>query len=125
MNVETGQISENVELENLDENETENFKKEWRQRSAHSDLLHHSHHPYHHQINSNRLYHPSSRSQLAIEHNSSNRQHQKSSYRPHFNHSNTIDLTNDDVEEIEQLPLPTKRKGSSSSSNNRKHRSNR
>ncbi|CAF0772527.1 unnamed protein product [Didymodactylos carnosus] len=34
LNAETGQISENVELENLDEEETEGFKNEWRQRSG-------------------------------------------------------------------------------------------
>ncbi len=147
MNVETGQISENVELENLDEDETDDFKKEWRERSAHTGRLRHPHHPYHHQINSTRSYHPSSGSQLAIEHRSSNgssnRQHQKSSkhvnnssHRPQFQHSDTIDLTEDtpvedDVEEIEQLPLPVKRKASSSSSSSndvniqRKHRQNR
>jgi hypothetical protein len=61
-----------------------------------------------------------------------------SSQRSHFHPSDTIDLTNDspiveEVEEIEQLPLPqtlpTKRKASSSSSNDidiqRKHRQNR
>ncbi len=135
MNVETGQISENVELENLDEDETDDFKKEWRQRSTQAGLVRHSHHPYHHQINSNHFYQPSSRSQLAIEHGSSNRQYPRSSkyvnnssHRPPFQYSDTIDLT-DDVEEIEQLPLPAKRKASSSSSSNdvniqRKHRQN-
>jgi hypothetical protein len=143
MNVQTGQISENVELENLDEDETDDFKKEWRQRSAHTGLLRRPPHPYHRQLNSNRPYHSPSRSQLAIEHGSSNRQHQRptknvnhSSYRPQFHHSDTIDLTEDtpvedDVEEIEQLPLPVKRKASSSSSSSndvniqRKHRQNR
>jgi hypothetical protein len=152
MNVQTGQISENVELENLDEEETDNFKKEWRHRSAHAGLIRRPHHHYHHQIGSNRLHHPASRSQqaqLAIEHGSptrlSNRQHQKpskhfhnSSQRPQLHHSDTIDLTEDtpvedDVEEIEQLPLsqalPVKRKASSSSSSDidahRKHRQNR
>jgi hypothetical protein len=154
MNVETGQISENVELENLDEEETDNFKKEWRERSTRAGISRHPHHSFNHrQLASNRLYHPSSGShqpQLAIEHNSStgsssNRHHQKSSrhmnhssQRPQFHHSDTIDLTNDspiveEVEEIEQLPLPqvlpAKRKASSSSSNDvnihRKHRQNR
>jgi hypothetical protein len=154
MNVETGQISENVELENLDEEETDNFKKEWRQRSNQAGLPRHPHHPYHnhhHPIVSNRLHHPSSGSQLAIEHGvstgSSNRQHQKSSkhhnnssHRPKFHQSDTIDLTEDtpieeDVEEIQQLPLPqplpVKRKASTSSSSSndvniqRKHRQNR
>jgi hypothetical protein len=154
MNVETGQISENIELENLDEEETDSFKKEWRERSGRSGISRRPHHSYnHHQLPSNRLYHPSSGShqpQLAIEHNSSigsssNRHHQKSSrhmnnssQRSHFHHLDTIDLTNDspiveEVEEIEQLPLPqtlpTKRKASSSSSNDvdiqRKHRQNR
>jgi len=127
MNVQTGQISENVELENLDENETDDFKKEWRQRSAHhAGLIRHSYHPYH----QNHLYQPSSRSQLAIEHGSSNRQRQKSSK---IHHSDTIDLTKDtstedDIEEIEQLSLPVKRKASTSSNNvnnQRKHRQNR
>ncbi|CAF0743402.1 unnamed protein product [Didymodactylos carnosus] len=36
LNAETGQISENVELENLDEEETEDFKNEWKQRSGRS-----------------------------------------------------------------------------------------
>jgi hypothetical protein len=146
MNVETGQISENVELENLDEEETNDFKKEWRERSGRAGISrrpHHSynHHHHHHQLPSNRLYHPSSGShqpQLALEHNSSiesssNRHHQKSSrhmnhssQRPLVRHSDTIDLTNDspiveEIEEIEQLPLPqvlpVKRKASSSSSN--------
>jgi hypothetical protein len=153
MNVGTGQISENVELENLDEDETDDFKKEWRQRSANAGLHRRSHHHYHHQLGSNRHYHPSSRSQqqpqLAIEQGSStglsNRQHQKSSskhmnntsQRSQVRHSDTIDLTEDtpivEVEEIEQLPSPqslsVKRKASSSSSSNvdiqRKHRQNR
>jgi cell envelope opacity-associated protein A len=132
MNVETGQISENVELENLDEDETDDFKKEWRQRSTHASLIRHPHHPYHHQINSNRFYQPSSGSQLAIEHGSSNRQYPRSSkhvnnssHQPQFHHSDTIDLT-DDVEEIGQLPLPVKRKASSNNVNiQRKHRQNR
>jgi hypothetical protein len=139
MNANTGQISENVELENLDEEETDDFKKEWRQRSAHAGLARRPHHSYHHhhQIDSSQ---PSSRSQLAIEHTSSNRQPQKSSkhpnsssHRPQFHHSDTIDLTEDtpveeDIQEIEQVPLPVKRKASSSSSNDvnnqRKHRQN-
>jgi hypothetical protein len=145
MNVETGQISENVELENLDEDETDSFKREWRERSTRAGISRHPHHSYnhhhHHQLPSNRLYHPSSSShqpQLALEHNSSNgssssnRHHQKSSkhlnhpsQRTHFHHSDTIDLTNDspiiqEVDELEQLrstqALPTKRKASSSSS---------
>jgi len=151
MNVETGQISENVELENLDEEETDDFKREWGERSGRAGMSRRPHHSYnHHQLASNRLYHPSSGShqpQLAIEHNSStgSRYHQKpskyinnSSQRSHFHHSDTIDLTDDspiveEVEEIEQLPLPqtlsVKRKASSSSSNDvdiqRKHRQNR
>lgn len=157
MNVGTGQISENVELENLDENETDDFNKEWRERSARAGLSRHPHHPYRqHQLPSHRLYHPSPRSsqpQLAIEHSSStaassnrHHHHQKSSrhvnnasQRPEYQHSDTIDLTEDspiieEVEEIEQLPssqtLPTKRKASTSSNdvnNNhqRKHRQNR
>lgn len=150
MNVETGQISENVELENLDEEETDSFKREWRERSTRAGIARHPHHSFnHHQLTSNRLYHPSSRGshqpQLAIEHNPSNRHHQKSSrhlnnssQRPQFHHSDTIDLTNDspiieEVDEVEQLPLPqvlpVKRKASTSSSNDinnqRKHRQNR
>jgi hypothetical protein len=156
MNVETGQINENVELENLDEEETDEFKKEWRERSTRAGISRRPHHSYnHHQLPSNRLYHPSSGShqpQLALEHNSStgsssNRYHQKSSrhmnhssQRPYFHHSDTIDLTDDspiveeeEIEEIEQLPLPqvlpVKRKASSSSSNDvdaqRKYRQNR
>ncbi len=135
MNVETGQISENVELENLDEDETDDFKKEWRQRSTHAGLIRHSHHPYHHhhhhQINSNRSHHPSSGSQLAIEHTSSPRSHQrptKNVHRPQYHRPDTIDLTEDtpvedDIEEIEQLPLPVKRKASSHDvQTQRKHR---
>jgi hypothetical protein len=134
MNAQTGQISENVELENLDEDETDNFKKEWRQRSAQAGIHRHPHRSYHHrhQIDSHR---PTSRSQLAIEHtSSSNRQHQKSSkHRPQVHHSDTIDLTQDtpneeDVQEIEQSSLPVKRKASSSTvndvNNQRKHRQN-
>ncbi|CAF0754115.1 unnamed protein product [Adineta steineri] len=137
MNVETGQISENVELENLDENETDGFKQEWRQRSTHAGIPRHPHHPYfnhHHQITSNRLHHPSSGSQpaqLAIEQGvpaeASNRSYQKSSasYRPDYHHSDTIDLTEDtpvedDIQEIQELPAAqsssAKRKASSSSS---------
>jgi len=76
MNVETGQISENIELENLDEEETDSFKKEWRERSGRAGISRRPHHSYnHHQLPSNRLYHPSSggshQPQLAIEHNSS------------------------------------------------------
>ncbi|CAM4755919.1 unnamed protein product [Rotaria magnacalcarata] len=136
MNTTTGQISENVELENLDEDEADNFKTEWRQRSAHGGVNYrHPHHPYYQQIGSNRSFNPSSRpqsAQLAIEHNSasglSSRQHKKSSknfnnssHRPQHHYSNTIDLTGDtrienDVEEIRHLPSPqslsTKRKPS-------------
>ena len=144
MNVETGQISENVELENLDEEQTDEFKREWRQRSVRAGIPRHSHHPYHHQITSSR-HHPASGShqpQLALEHSSSsapNRHHKipgrqlhHSSQRPTLHHSDTIDLTRDSpiIEEVdddvdddnddEQLslpqPLPVKRKASSSSS---------
>jgi hypothetical protein len=153
MNIGTGQISENVELENLDEEETDDFKREWRERSARAGLSRRSHHPHHHQLASNRLYHhPSSGShqpQLAIEHghsagSSSNRYRpnsskytNSSSQHPKFHHSDTIDLTDDspiiiqEVEEIEQLPLPqhlpVKRKASSSNDVNiqRKHRQSR
>ncbi|CAF0730946.1 unnamed protein product [Rotaria sp. Silwood1] len=152
MNVETGQISENVELENLDEDETDSFKREWRQRSTLTGLSRRPHHSYHHrQLASNHSHHPSSQSQLAIEHNSSNsslsnRYHQKSSskhinnlsQRPQFHRSDTIDLTDDspkieEIEEIEQSPSPqvlsAKRKASSSYTNDtdiqRKHRQNR
>ncbi|CAF1023086.1 unnamed protein product [Rotaria sordida] len=153
MHVGTGQISENVELENLDEDETDNFKKEWRERSTLAGLSRRPQHSYHHrQLASNRLHHPSSQPQLAIEHNSSNnlssnRYHQKSSskninnlsQRPQYHRSDTIDLTDDspkieEIEEIEQSPLPqilpVKRKASSSSYTNdtdiqRKHRHNR
>ena len=88
MNTATGQISENVELENLDEEQTDEFRREWHQRSAHAGINHHyhPHHPYHPQIVSNRFYTPSSRTPsapLAIEHSASNRsssrQHKKSS----------------------------------------------
>lgn len=151
MNAATGQISENVELENLDEEEAEHFKKEWRERSAHAGLGRRTHHPYHHrQLPSGRLHHPSSQQaqpQLAIEYNSSNgqpshRHNQRSS--KYANHSSqrsqsyqpdTIDLTGDTprIEEIEQSPIvqqpSVKRKASSSSSNDadvqRKHRQNR
>ncbi|UJR23626.1 hypothetical protein I4U23_026612 [Adineta vaga] len=143
MNVETGQISENVELENLDEEETDSFKKEWRQRSNQSSGFRHSHHPYHlkppHQLTSHRLHQPSAAPQLAIEHGGSTgsssrtQQQQKpskhyyhSSYRPAIlQQSDTIDLTEDtpvedDIEEIQQLSSPkslsVKRKASSSSS---------
>ncbi|CAF1137531.1 unnamed protein product [Adineta ricciae] len=153
MNVETGQISENVELENLDEEQTDEFKREWRQRSVRAGIPRHSHHPYHHQITSNR-HHPASGShqpQLALEYSSSSglnrhhkrpvRQMQHSSQRPTLHHSDTIDLTRDSpiIEEVddddndEQLPLPqplpVKRKASSSSSTStdmhRKHRQKR
>jgi hypothetical protein len=152
MNVETGQISENVELENLDEEETDNFKREWRERSGRSGVSRHPHHLFnhhhhhrhhHHQLPSNRFHHPTSNShqpQLALEHNPSNRHHQKPtkhvnhpSQRTHFNHSDTIDLTNDspivqEVEELEQSRSTSKRKASTSSSNGqdfqRKHRQN-
>jgi hypothetical protein len=110
MNVETGQISENVELENLDETETDDFKNEWRQRSTRAGLHRHSYHPYHRQINSNRSHRP----QLAIEHASSRNVHRT---------PDTIDLTEDDIEEIEQLPSPVKRQVSSNDV--RKHRQNR
>ncbi|CAF3093617.1 unnamed protein product [Rotaria socialis] len=152
MNVETGQISENVELENLDEDETDSFKREWRQRSALAGLVRRPHHPYHHrQLAPNRLHYPSSgpvQPQLAIEQSTANgsashRHNQKSSkyinnnstQRSQLHRSDTIDLTDDTpkIEEIEQSPLPhvlpVKRKASSSSSNNddvqRKHRQNR
>ncbi|CAF3449403.1 unnamed protein product [Rotaria socialis] len=155
MNTTTGQISENVELENLDEDETDDFKTEWRQRSAHGGVNHrHPHHPYYQQIGSNRSFNPSSRpqsAQLAIEHNSasglSSRQHKKSpknfnnlSHRPQHHYSDTIDLTGDtrienDVEEIRHLPSPqslsTKRKPSAAEgasnyiNGQRKHRQNR
>ncbi|UJR25285.1 hypothetical protein I4U23_006637 [Adineta vaga] len=152
MNAETGQISENVELENLDEEETDSFKQEWRERSARAGLSRHSHHPYRHQIPSNRhhYHHPTSgshRPQLAIEHGPSstsvsNRYRQKPpkqthnfSQRPSYHHSDTIDLTNDspiieEVDDTEQLSLPrplsVKRKSSSTDlDNQRKYRQNR
>lgn len=142
MNAETGQISENIELENLEEEETDNFKREWRERSARVGISRHSHHPYHHQITSNR--HHRHQPQLALEHTSaSNRYHQKpakqirnSSQRPLFHHSDTIDLTNDspiieEIDDTEQLPLPrplpVKRKTSTTieSNSQRKYRQNR
>ena len=145
MNVQTGQISENVELDNLDEDETDNFKREWRQRSARGGLFRHAHHPYHthhhpQQLTSHRLHQPSSAGSrpapLAIEHgastSTSSRPHPKpskhypnSSHRPSLPQSDTIDLTEDtpveeDVEEIPQLTSPNppgvKRKVSTSSS---------
>ena len=147
MNVQTGQISENVELENLDEDETDQFKHEWRERSARSGISRHPHHSFsHHQqaLPSNRVYHPTHQPQLALEHQSksgSNRHHQRSA-RPSSHRissssqpSDAIDLTHDSpiIEEIdsESMPqiYPGKRKASSSSSNGldmqRKHRQNR
>ena len=144
LNAATGQISENVELENLEEEQTDEFKREWRARSARADLVRRPHHPHHQPITSSRHYQPTFSShppQLAIEHGAaSNRHHQKSSRhtshpRPAFHYSDTIDLTHDSpiVEEVEELPLPqpvaVKRKASSSSSaeldTQRKHRQNR
>jgi hypothetical protein len=155
MNVETGQISENVELENLDEEETDNFKNEWRQRSSHAGLHRRSRLHFHPQLTSTRPYHDTStdiqQPQLAIEYDSStgnntNRSHLKlakhskssSSQRRSSHQTDTIDLTDDtpndeDVKEIEQLPSTqvssVKRKASWPSSNDvnsqRKHRQNR
>ena len=149
MNVQTGQISENVELENLDEEETDDFKREWRERSSRAGVPRHPHHSFtHHQqaLPSNRLYHPTHQPQLALEHHSaagSNRQqshhHQRSgrpsSHRMSSQPSDTIDLTHDSpiIEEIDSPSMPQtypgKRKASSSSSNGldmqRKHRQNR
>ena len=151
MNVETGQMSENLELENLDEDETDDFKREWRQRSGHAGLQrhpNHHHHHFHRQLASNRLHHAAPQQpQLAIEHTPStgtpNRHPSKSVKRVHnappqatIQHSDTIDLTedtphDDEVKEIEQLPLPepvsVKRKASHSSEADtpRKHRQNR
>ena len=119
MNVQTGQISENIELENLDEAETDDFKKEWRQRSARTGLVRHP--PP--QINSNQLYPSFSRPQLAIEHHSSRRKPSRTTRRsPQLQPSDTIDLTGDDTEEIEQLPTPGKRKSFHDDSTPRKRR---
>lgn len=149
MNVETGQVSENVELENLDEEETDEFKREWRERSTRAGVPrypHHSfshHHHHHHQaLPSTHTYHPTHQPQLALEHRpstGSNRHHQRSgkvsSHRIPSRPSDTIDLTNDSptIEEVEPVSqpqtFPGKRKASSSSSNGldtqRKHRQNR
>ena len=152
MNVETGQMSENLELENLDEDETDDFKREWRQRSGHAGLQrhpnHHHHHHFHRQLAPSRLHHAAPQQpQLAIEHTPStgtpNRHPSKSAKRVHtasqqatIQHSDTIDLTedtphDDEVKEIEQLPLPepvsVKRKASHPSETDtpRKHRQNR
>lgn len=150
MNVETGQISENVELENLDEEETDQFKQEWRARSARAGIPrypphsfnHHHHHHHHQALPSNRPYQPTQQPQLALEHrpsSGSNRHHQRSAKAPSnripSHPSDTIDLTNDSpiIEEVESVSqsqtFPGKRKASSSSSNGvdtqRKHRQNR
>lgn len=134
MNVETGQISENVELENLDEDETDEFKREWRERSARAGISRHQHssiNNQHRQLTSQRSHHPSShQTPLAIEHSSaSNRhqpksskhsnhhqhqhQHQQPSQRANFHRSDTIDLTRDSpiIEEVvddddERSPAP-------------------
>ena len=122
MNVETGQISENVELENLDEEETDDFKREWRERSSRAGLSRHPHtsfntnHHRHPQLTSHRSYHPSSQptQQLALEHSSTSNRHQPKSskhsnnnhhhhhyhhqppsQRPNIHRSDTIDLTRD------------------------------
>ncbi|CAF1474190.1 unnamed protein product, partial [Adineta ricciae] len=146
MNVGTGQISENVELENLDEDETDNFKKEWRQKSAQAGFFRHSHHPYHsnaaHQITSHRLHQPSVSSQLAIEHGASARSHNRQTQRPSkqyrapLHQSDTIDLTEDtpvedDIQEIHPSQIKRKASATFSSSpsvnmnNHHKHRQTR
>lgn len=124
MDTKTGQISENVELENLHEEEADDFKNEWRQRLAQTSTIRDPHYPHHrHQTASNRLQNNASRfesSPVALEHDSSSRsskQQNKSSsrnynntsHRPQYRYSDTIDLTNDtpvddDIQEIQQLP---------------------
>ena len=150
MNGRTGEISENVELENLDDDDTDNFKNEWRQRSSQMGFLRHpQQHFSHHSIPSHRLQHRSTGSQLApplaLEYHPSaksfNRSHEKPakygtslSHRPHFRPAHTIDLTGEtpsdkDIEEINTLSSSAKRKAPSASSNDvrtqRKHRQNR
>ena len=131
MNVSTGQISENVELENLDEEETDSFKREWRQRSGRAGIPRRAHRHYRPELTSNRHHRPIITEEvtdgpLAIE------------YQPRQQQSDTIDLTteettnDDDVKEIEQTQTSRttsmKRKASSLTSNDstqqRKHRHN-
>lgn len=133
MNVETGQISENIELENLDEEETDSFKREWRERSNRTGLQRRAHRHFPLAVTSDRHHRPArtepARAPLAIEY--------EPRQRPERQRTDTIDLTeettnDDDVKEIEQLPpsQPTsmKRKASWSASNEtthqRKHRHN-
>lgn len=131
MNVSTGQISENVELENLDEEETDNFKREWRERSARAGVPRRAHRHYRPELTSNRHHRPiiteeATDGPLAIE------------YQPRQQQSDTIDLTteettnDDDVKEIEQSQTSRttsmKRKAScltsKDSTQQRKHRHN-
>lgn len=113
MNVQTGQISENIELENLDETETDDFKTEWRERSSRSGI----HQPT--QINSHLPQIHPFRPQLAIEHHSTRRRTPKPSQ---FHHSDTIDLTGDDTDDIPQASVSLKRKSSHDDSTSRKRR---
>jgi len=107
MNATTGQISENVELENLDEDETEKFHQEWRQRSNPlNSHLHFQHHHQHHHPQLHRLQHHPHRSAhrsnesqnaaapLAIEHKS-NRSTQNNHRVPPLAQPEIIDLTDD------------------------------
>ena len=150
MNGRTGEISENVELENLDDDETDHFKNEWRQRSSQMGFLRHpEQHFAHPPMPSHRLQHRSTGSHpapsLALEHHPSaksfHRSHEKPSkyepslsHRSHFRPAHTIDLTEDapsnkDIEEINMLSSSAKRKAPSASSKDvrtqRRHRQNR
>ena len=110
MNVQTGQISENIELENLDETETDDFKKEWRERSSHRGIRQST------QISSHLPFVYPFRPQLAIEHQSIRRR------TPKPYHSDTIDLTGDDTDDIPQPSSSRKRKSSQNDSTPRKRR---
>lgn len=68
MNAETGQISENVELENLEEEDTDEFQREWEQRTKCFTRNRHSQPTSQHQLslqNSSYLHHQPYRSQYA------------------------------------------------------------
>lgn len=153
MNTQTGQVSENIELENLDETETDQFKREWREKSARAGLpQRRSHYRPQAALPSNRFEEVTShqhRGPLAIEYTGSQRNISEpvdsKNQRTLPRHSDTLDLTedstdddHDDVQEIEAYPeeqtvksksSSTKRKASWSSSNEgpnqRKHRPKR
>lgn len=143
MNAQTGQISENVELENLDEEDAEQFNAEWRQRSADTGVFRYPQSRFHPSNGSHQQLPQSAHAPLAIEQRpTSSRSAHPPSQRSHHHHhhprhSDTIDLTNETRYRSEmrvngQLPPPPplKRKASASSSNDipteqRRHRQHR